>query len=66
MMMVPHRMRSFMDSAHVVNWLNVENVCYTMYQNAYEQNLISDSELVFSLAIHRTPMRHLLVLEMAT
>ena len=76
MMMVQHRMRSFMDSAHVaswpsldsahvVSWPSLENVLSTMYPNAYGQNLIYDSELVSFLEIHKTAMRHSLVLVMA-
>lgn len=53
MMMVLHRTKSFMDSAHVANWLNLENVFSDMYQSAYEPNLISDSELACSLQFAR-------------
>ena len=66
MMMVPHLTKLFMDGAHVASGLSSDNVYAVMYQNAYEPNLIFDSELVCFLVIHKDPTKHLLALAMVT
>ena len=57
-MMDLHHTKSIMGSAHVASWLSSENVFSTRYQNAYEPNLISDSELVCFLVVRNTQMKH--------
>ena len=52
MMMVPHHKRHYMDNDRVANWPNLDRKCSTMCQNDCEQNLISDSELVYFFEMH--------------